>query len=348
MRAWAIAIALGLAACGDDLATYDDVVVHGEHVDLWYASANAPCGGTLAWLDGLVAREDALFGFAADDARGRIEYHYRPRGTPLPCPDGANGCTYLDSTTVYAQPPDFAHEVTHAVLYTHGLEPASFFDEGLATALGGPEDADDPIDYAVDLDRLLGAQQLPFDGFTTAGDLISWLVATRGPATYVELLRRTHNGDPAAIVRAAFRDVYGESIDDAIAERRADPVVYPEGRMHFPMCSLDPAPDGVIDLRLDRDDGVGPIFASYPPMMRAFATLDVPVAGDYTVSGHSDALGIAILYSCDGGTQRAFVRGSPASTQVTLPAGRLYVEMATYVANPSTIHVELSPSGGLR
>lgn len=341
-------LALGLAACGDDVAAVDDIVIPGEHLDFWYGAANPNpvCGGTPAWLDGYVAREAAYLGLPIDAPR--IEYHYRPRGTPLPCPGGAQGCTYLDTGDIYAQPPDFLHEVSHAVLATRGVHPASFFDEGLATAMSGPEDPDGPISYDVELDPLLSAEQLPFDAYTTAADFTSYLLTTRGTALFVELMRRTHKGDSARAVRAAFTDVYGETIDDAIAERRADPIVFAEGRINFPMCSLDPAPGNTIDATLDCDVDDGPIYGSYPSMFRAFASFDVPVAGDYTFGGQTGPLAVAILYSCEGRVQRAFVRGGPAQMQVTLPAGRLYVEMSTYVANPSEIHVGLAPSGSLR
>jgi hypothetical protein len=202
------------------------------------------------------------------------------------------------------------HELVHAILDANIGAPASFFDEGAAVALGGPDWEGEPApDYSQPLDPLLGAPSLPFSAFTLAGDLASYLLSTKGSAPYVDLLRRAPYGSSATAVRAAFLAAFGQTIDDVVAERQASGKQFAAARLSFPECSLAPinwsAATWVSTIPVDcTSTGVGPLYATDPPLAHAFATLDIPAGGYYHATLTANG-GFAAMHRCSDGNQVA-------------------------------------------
>jgi hypothetical protein len=324
-------------------------MVSGTHVRLFYPPAQAPCGGTLAFLDGTLSRQADALGLPLP---GPIDYHYRPLGTPFPCASGSTGCTDEVTGQIWAQAPDFTHELVHALLGINGLNPVSFFDEGACVALGGPDDADGPIDYSTPLDPLLAADQLDFADFPTAGDLCSYLLTVDGAASFVELLRKAPLDSSAAAVRQAFAAAYGQSLDSAIAMRRASPLTFGASRMAVPECGIDPVPwtgQARVTAALDCTNGVGPTFDSEPPQVRTWATFEVPSDGFYQVTNAADS-GFASLSRCEGNSTIAellyehHLSGAAPLLLAGLGAGRAYVRFEAYQDSPANFDLTIAPT----
>jgi hypothetical protein len=148
-----------------------------------------------------------------------------------PCPT-ALGCTN-QAGVVYAQ-RIIPHELGHALLrHAIGKSRVNFFEEGVAEALGGQWA--DAIDVPASVDDLLGVEQIPQDKYDVAGRLVGYLLVERGPALMLEFLDNVPDGTPAAEVHSAFSSVYGSSIDAALADVAASPLVL--GSLGIGYCS---------------------------------------------------------------------------------------------------------------
>jgi hypothetical protein len=297
-----------IASCGGRVG---EQIATSAHVQFDTMAGRGPaCAASPNWLDSVLGRQAAFLNLNVPEI---VPYHWRPPPDDLPCPPGAVACADSLPLAVYARPPDMVHELVHAILGANmGVMPVSFFNEALAVALGGPDHGGEPApNYDRPLDPIIGAETLPFSEYALAGDFGSYLLSSRNPANYVELLRHAPHGASAATVRSAFVDAYGESIDDVVAQRRASGRTFPAYRMSFPECSIPPVPwDGASwhdGIEVDcAGRGIGPIFGEDPPTTYTLATVDVPSDGYYHATVASTA-GSASLNRCTDGARTAFL-----------------------------------------
>ncbi len=326
-----IAIALVLAACSApppmvEATTPDTQTIVGRHIVYTAPYDQTVCGGTVPWLDDALDAQAATLGLTVP---ARVRYDWQPDG--IPCP-GAGGCT--EGTQVFALYPDMAHELAHALLAANRVSAPSFLDEGDAVALGGDEGGGGVVDDRA-LDPLLAAAPLSHGDYATAGDLVSYLLDTRGPAPFVALLRATHWGDSAATIRAAFATAYGDSLDDVVAARTMDPRMYVGDHLSVPECAAPPiawqGATASAQVHVDCDGGVGPHpvgAIGAPPEALRYVTVDVPADGDYTIAlsptGYVAPCGAGDALLIGGGTK-----------DVHLVAGRIYAELSTPVDQPA-------------
>jgi hypothetical protein len=311
------------------------------------------CAADAPWLDRVLIAQASFLGLHPPDA---VTYHYRPYPTPLPCPQGSVGCTEAASLDIFARPPDMAHELVHAIVDASMSPPASFFEEGAAVALGGPDWVDEPApNYDQPLDPLLGAKDFPSDAFTLAGDFASYLLSTKGAAPYVELLRAAPYGSDPATVRSAFSKAFGRSVDDLVAERRASGLQFTADRLSLPECSLSPTPwsgaswqdTNVVDCA---GASIGPLYNTAPSSARSFVTLDAPAAGYYHATLSASG-GFAWIHRCSDGDELAFLSfdGAPSGPGkrellASLRAERHYVSLQAPVAAPATFALRMEPT----
>jgi hypothetical protein len=180
----------------------------------------------------------------------------------------------------------------------------------------------------------------------------SYLLTVDGAASFVELLRTAPRDSGAAVVRQAFAAAYGQSLDSAIAMRRASPLTFGASRMAVPECTIDPVPwtgQAHITTALDCTNGVGPTFASEPPQVRTWATFEVPSDGFYQVTNAADS-GFASLSRCDGNSTIAeliyqdHVSGAAPLLLAGLVAGRVYVRLEAYQDSPANFDLTITPT----
>ena len=327
-----LAIALMLAACSRQPPMIDDTpdtqTIVGRHIIYTAPYGETVCGGTVPWLDDALEAQAARLELTVP---ARVRYYWQPDG--IPCP-GAGGCTAEATATIYGVYPDMAHELAHALLGANHLSAPSFLDEGDAVALGGEEGGRGIVDDSA-LDPLLAATPLSFSDYATAGDLVSYLLDTRGPAPFVDVLRTTHWGDPAATIRAGFLAAYGESLDDIVAARVADPRTYVGEHLSVPECTAPPiawqGASATAQVHVDCDSGIGPHpvgAINAPPEALRFVTVDIAADGDYTIA----LAGNGFVAPCGAGDPLLIGGGSK---DVHLAAGRIYAMLMTPVAQPA-------------
>ena len=326
-----IVSAIVLAACSErappvESSPPDTQTIVGRHVVFTAPYDQTVCGGTVPWLDDALEAQAATLGL---EVPLRVRYDWQPDG--IPCPD-AGGCT--GGTQVWALYPDMAHELAHALLAANHASAPSFLDEGDAVALGGDEGGGGIVDDRA-LDPLLAASPLPGADYATAGDLVSYLLDTRGPVPFVALLRATERGDSAAAIRAAFASAYGESLDDVVAARVSDPRTYIGSHLGVPECMAPPiawqGASASAQVHVDCDGGVGPHpvgAIGAPPEAVRWVTVDIPADGDYTIALSP----IGFVAPCGAGDALLIGGGSK---DVHLAAGRIYAVLSTPVDQPT-------------
>jgi hypothetical protein len=323
------------------------------HVEFETLTGQTPaCFATPSWLDAVLARQASFLHLGVPD---KVPYHWRPMPDDLPCRPGAIACTDWPPVDIYARPPDMVHELVHAIFASNIGRTVSFFNEGAAVALGGQDHAGEPApNYDRPLDPVIAAEVLPFSEYPMAGDFASYLLSTREPERYVELLRRAPVSADAGAVRAAFLAAYGESIDDVVAERRVSTRAFIGFRLAFPECSIPQVPWTGNSWQHKTalscySSGIGPIFNDAPTSSDTFATVDVPSDGYYHATIASSG-GFASLSRCKDGAQAASLsfEDEPGAGQREILAalsGDLHFwTLRARTGTPASFTIELEPT----
>jgi hypothetical protein len=335
----AVVLAIAVAGCSSDASpSRPEVTLEGTAVRLVYHPDWPPCAGTLKRLDETAQRQSRALGLAVP---GKITYRFerRPEDTPCGLGPGGGGCSQ-GSSTVWATLPELSHEMVHAIVIPDmGSFSVSFFDEGLAVALGGPDLADTAA-YATPDATLFGAAPLAQNLYATAGDFVSFLLTRYGTDKMRELLPSVKRGTPAADVDAALARVYGKGFRALVDERTSSGLVFGDSRLGVPECGLgltEPAPPSAIGFHEDvavtcSADAIG---VADPDIGAAwqYTTVDVPDDGVYRLSTRATADGSVTFRHCVAGEDVVFdtvpvtaaatpVRGRSVVVHAALRAGR--------------------------
>lgn len=157
---------------------------------------------------------------------GRAEYYRvrHPEEVAFYTGLHAAGVTNVPAARIHTTLDHHAHEIVHWVAGQLG-DPGAFFQEGLALALV-PEGRWKPKAVKARAREALEAQTLghvvrnfalvdPEVSYPVAGSFVAFLIRTEGLARVVELFRA--GGRDAAVRDAAFKRVFGRSLEEAAA-----------------------------------------------------------------------------------------------------------------------------------
>ena len=159
---------------------------------------------------------------------GRLVYYHYDCREEVAFATGhyADGVTFADLAEVHAVDRVTEHELVHAVAWQLG-NPGSFFQEGLAVALGDRgkwwgkdvNKAARKVAVETGLSALIARFNAaePGDGYFVAGSFVSWLVEHHGIARVGEFFRSCDGANTGA----AFARVFGQTVDEAGTSWRA-------------------------------------------------------------------------------------------------------------------------------
>jgi hypothetical protein len=348
MRALSTSAMLALALLGCESSAPSELHVDSGRVRLHYEPESPPCSGAAAYLDSVLARQASFLGVVPPQ---RVDYHFRPSWDNTPCGPGAEGCTDSVTGEIWSQRPDHVHELVHALRPGAG---ASFFTEGEAVALGGP-DIDVPPNDDVAIDTVIAEPDLPLSHYALAGDFVSFLLSRDGPKPLGRLLDSVPHGGSALEIRAAFAAEYGQSLDQALVDRAASGLVFDQSRLSFPECSDAALPlnEGVSRLTVDvgcAAEGTGPV--GLHAIVTRTASFDVPAAGAYRIDLRSNH-GAAQLRRCVSGFPIRYVytakpgvalSGQAPTVFTALDAGRHYVRLLSQDGGTAAFDFAAAPT----
>jgi hypothetical protein len=362
-RSRRVALLLSLLGCS---ATPNDVpesVIEVAPIRFLYPTTTSPpCAGTVPFLAQTAKNLATYLGLPL---ASRIDYHYRA-SLGSNCPAGAPACSVDTSgvPTVWTTYPTMPHELVHATVFP--AYPIRLFAEGLAVALGGDDGNPDGGFYQTPISQFVvddGVSLPPRLFYATVGDFSSFLVDRFGPSSFARLNPMVQRGATLDQVEAAFAGVYGEPLEQAVADRQASDASYAGDRLGFPECSVAPTPwaNGQWSFATTMDCATNMISNSpYFPTAAIYATAEIPADGVYQISFAADG---ASTYSqsfhwqrCVSGEQFDFwTSNSPLATHlviagrapvvlVALAAGRYFLDVTATTDHPADVSALVAPS----
>jgi hypothetical protein len=278
------------------------------------------CAGDLAAYEAIIHRAQDELGFSmeskysvsiwSDEAWTTVDAEYCGRGL-------FGGCTFHDQAAIFTSLPSVDHELAHAAIPIANLTP--FFAEGLADVYAGrhtrfgftaPADSLELSD--TDIDR------------RTARHFVRWLRETWGGTKLGELARLGKRADER------FDEVYGLSFAEAQTMYFAEaPWGYPslDACAGAPLEFADDLGGWRVTVELDCDTSEDVRAIGFGVV--TYRTLDVPVAGHYSVSTDADGL---LLSRCATGPIEEPLRLDEFLDDDVLPsyAGELSEEFSLY------------------
>ena len=185
-RTWmSVGALVGIAGCGWPTGAPRDpngIPLRGQNVTLYYDPGQAPCAGTLPYLDTTVAAIGSYLGLSIE---APIPYYFT-HDLSACLPDDL-GCAvpYDGVVSCWASAPVLIHELVHAVQIDQtGDDTPSFLLEGEAVALGQAEYLGAPDDLTATDTALLSIDQLTRTDYPLAGDFVSYLLTRFGAAPF--------------------------------------------------------------------------------------------------------------------------------------------------------------------
>ncbi len=230
--AWAMFAATpGVHGCGGDPDGLPPVQWHGQRVSFGTdIVVDEVCQGTLAMLDRGVEQIESVLELPSNNERITV-YVVSDAVLAEQCKLGhASGCArrnrvFLKSYFDYS----YLHELTHTRLFQIMGYSKPFFEEGIASALGGGPAA--CLSYAdctgADLDRFLVAPDvasLGFVGYAAGGDLVHGMLTDYGPDDVLAFIAELGDDAPADLVRSAYQARFGASLDEDFLRFRRSPL----------------------------------------------------------------------------------------------------------------------------
>ena len=351
----ALFLALGggsSAGCGTASAPPGDpnaIALPGQYVTLYYQRGQAPCAGTLAYLD---ANAAALASYLNLPIEAPIPYHYT-QDLSVCASQQALGCAVPHDGVVscWARLPNITHELVHAVqVDSTGDDSPSFLLEGEAVALG-QNDRPDLSDLDASDEALLSADPLGAVDYGLAGDFVSYLLTRFGPAPFEQTLAALRPHASVDEIEATFARQYGgETMADLRADRAASPVTFYWNRLDLNECKTS-APDA----RLGRPgtisetvDCAGNAYGSPTLGATRHIAFDIGAEGLYQLNVTPQSGSVIKLETCGGGRvlELSHFLEAPAIIVGHLHPGRYaFVLTVLNPATPVTFTLGVEPLG---
>ena len=167
-----------------------------------------------------LARVEAALG---QKISARVDYYLYDRAEDIAAATGqyAGGLTYPELSQIHSTSSSQDHEIVHVVAFQLG-NPGSFFQEGLAVALGDHGRwLGQPVDRVArtiaattPLETLIAHFDPtdPREGYAVAGSFMGYLIKTHGLPKVSHFFQACHGQRTTA---AAFADILGETLEVA-------------------------------------------------------------------------------------------------------------------------------------
>jgi hypothetical protein len=299
VRAATLALSIGCAGGSAPQPDPNGISEHGQYVTLYHEPGQAPCAGSLSYLD---ATAGAIASYLSLPIQAPIPYYYTQnlRGCPA---EQDLGCElHYDNGAVacLARQPALTHELVHAIQNSDG---PSFLLEGQAVALGQRQWMD-VSDQDVSDSALLTSEQIQAADYPLAGDFVSYLLTRFGPAPFEQTIASLHASATVDDIESAFANHYGgRTMADLRTERAASSDTFFANRIDLSEC-MAVAPDNRLGQMGTVDEIVDCASNAYG-MPDVQANRDVPfdigVEGLYTLTVTPPSGGSLTLETCGGG-----------------------------------------------
>ncbi len=180
------------------------------------------CAGSMAHMDDFVTRLAAQFGVSPPSDEARIRFYWlTPDGVEEACGGPVLGCA--PGGVIYSHDAPLDHELVHAVASPLGL-PRPLFAEGLAVEyenIGRGPMSDYFVGGSTDVSALVELGQVEFsaqNGYRLAGAFTSFLIDRFGLGDYLLAYSSIERDASRTSIDQVFRDVFGISLEESIAE----------------------------------------------------------------------------------------------------------------------------------
>ena len=346
----ALALALaGQSGCASEQASsppLPEPLWRGEHLRFRTNAAEPLCGGTLAYMDGLVPLLATALEVPIPDL---VDFYWHP--APLggtSCPAQAAGC--WDGKMVWSRLVPHDHEIVHAITSSLG-KTDRMVEEGIAVVYG--DDGAIVEWYEVPMHEpetliALDDASVGADVYTSAAHLTRFMLDRHPMDSLHAFWRSTPRSATRDEFTSSFALSFGETWDDFAAAYRDYPsCIRGAIRMKVSECPAPSVPwDGdtwhtALDLSCEAVDIVGPTQG----LMWKTVTLDIPRGGRYLleVVGAGDAA--VALARCDAGCDGGFAENlySGQARVRELLAGHYYAKFWRWVDEPGPLELFISP-----
>lgn len=352
-RLLAVPLVLSLANCGTELDVWN-----GAHITYKNSTSLTTCRGTHTYVDTFIPFVVKELGLGAPP---HVEYQWLDTADfdAAPCRGVTSGCA--GDRTAYSPTPALLHELVHTVTWTNGMNNHLFFTEGIAVAydpwngnnqgpryLFGP-DPDAPLP---DPRLALGANKDELN-YPLAGSFVTFLLTRHGPAKFVALTRGLDAGSDLPAIRSSFQEIYDLDFDveaELFISGKA-PCTNTPFSVRVYDCAMPEVAWGddgwsfTAGMDCEKDPVVGGLDAgAATPSIRS-VTLQVPAAGQYTLSIDGEEGVLVQAGPCFGCPWIPGEVGAPAGEEITveLAAGIHYVRIRGQADQAADVHVEIRP-----
>lgn len=321
----------------------------GEVIQFASNDTSSVCGDTVEWMDARAVGLQSMFGASA---RERVIFYWVPdlwSDQPW-CREPAAGC--VDGDRVYTEYIPQEHEIVHAI--RRDQLPA-VLEEGLATVFGDLGWTRAPAPRARLVEMFEQSDPVDNADYARAGHFVAFLLERSGMEPLARLAELADYGDDVEVVRDAFEQAYGISLDQAIDEYESFPecdalawtnkTIACSGE---PQIRLEPSiaadAEFVVDIECSNSDVLGP----YGGYMFTETILDIEPGLEnlqmwISLVGDLEGDVSAALVSCEGGCSGSTSLWLTASSleQRVLPAGRYVLRMFRPIDQPGDLGISL-------
>lgn len=260
------------------------------------------------------------------------------------------GCEF-DSDAYSARPMHF-HELAHAVARRGGIGGSEALREGFAEALSN---GFEPKKRRVPIEPVLRDFAYLDEDYYTAGLFVRFLMDRHSLEEVGVLLKRLSPDDPFDAVSAAFADVFGETLAEAIVDFDDYPSCAAwSNRLALVECGLDAVPwngdswQTASDIDCSDEDVLGPLVDGQS-LVWATRGLVVDTPGEFVAratGGPTEGDATVRLTRCASCRDELDVTVPPGSEkQLSLPAGRYYVTLIKELGMTGNLQFSLERLG---
>jgi hypothetical protein len=339
---YAFAVSL-VAAGGCQETDLPPVQVQGQFIAYAAAEEYEVCGGTVtyaeAWTTGVALR----LGIDPNDLLQMTYYFVGPEVIADQCSGSA--CARRDDgkISIFSENPLLRHELVHGIHLSAWPRRQPILYEGLASTFGDEDTAALFHSYSTaEIDAAIeSASAVEGDNVYGVGAyLVYWMLRRHGVDLFQDFWFASSQPSTAAQFRAAFEDVFGESLDEMIADVAEEP------HCAIAMCVGEPLPwqDGTWSTRSPDGcgDGVYGIRGDKFYDLRRDDIVEIIDVVDYeiSVSGSNPAQG-ALLIPCDSEPCGGWSVRAGETQAIALTPGRYRVTTVQKAPDDDGVTVEI-------